>query len=356
MLLAHHQRIQLPRGGVQRIHRRINPQLRHLPRQHHRGIQVRESGRRRRVGQIVGRNINRLNRGDGALPRGGNPLLQPPHLLRQGRLVAHRRRHPPQQRRAFGPGQRVAVNVVHEQKDIAPLVAEIFRDGQPGQRHPQAVARRLVHLAIHQRHLVQNLGILHLVVEVVPLAGALAHPGENRVAGMLNRDVANQLHHVDGLPHARPAEKPHLAAFRERADQVDDLDAGLQNLLVGRQLLVAGRRTVDFPPRILADGAGLVDRIAQHVHDAPQRFLPHRNRDGLAGVGRRDSAPQPFGGAQRDGSHHPVAQLLLDFQNQAALVQGQRVVDPRHLVRRKLHINHRPDDLDDFSLGLLAHG
>ena len=45
--------------------------------------------------------------------------------------------------------------------------------GQPAQGDAQAVARRLVHLTVDQGHLIENVRLLHLVVEVVALAGVL---------------------------------------------------------------------------------------------------------------------------------------------------------------------------------------
>jgi hypothetical protein len=59
------------------------------------------------------------------------------------------------------------------------------------------------------------------------------------------RDVVDELEHVDGLAHARAAEEADLAALRERADQVDDLDAGLEELGRRRQLVELRRGLVD---------------------------------------------------------------------------------------------------------------
>jgi hypothetical protein len=44
-------------------------------------------------------------------------------------------------------------------------------------------------------------------------------------------DVVDELHHVHGLADAGAAEQADLAALGERADQVDHLDAGLEQLL-----------------------------------------------------------------------------------------------------------------------------
>ena len=76
--------------------------------------------------------------------------------------------------------------------------------------------------------------------QVVALARALAHAGEDGVAGVLRGDVADQLLDDDRLADAGAAEDADLAALGEGADQVDDLDAGLEDLGLGR-LLVEGR-------------------------------------------------------------------------------------------------------------------
>ena len=209
-----------------------------LPRQHHGRVQVREGGRRRRVGQVVRRHVHGLNGGDRTRLGRGDALLQHAHFLGQRRLVAHRRRHAAEQRRHFGAGQRVAVDVVDEEQHVAALagglllVAEVFGHGQAGERHAQTVARRLVHLAVHHGHLgvgqivlVDDARLDHLVIEVVALAGALADAREHRQTAVLLGDVVDELEHVHGLAHAGAAEQAHLAALGERHQQIDDLDA-----------------------------------------------------------------------------------------------------------------------------------
>ena len=85
------------------------------------------------------------------------------------------------------------------------------------------------------------------MVEIVALAGALADAGEHGVAAVDLGDVVDQLHDDDGLADARAAERADLAALGEGADQVDDLDAGLEHLGLG--VLVEER------------GGGAMDRI-----------------------------------------------------------------------------------------------
>ena len=118
-------------------------------------------------------------------------------------------------------------------------VAEVLRHGQAGQRHAHTGSRRLVHLAVDQRGLVDDAGFLHLVVQVVALTGALAHAGEHGHAAVLLGNVVDQLHDQHRLAHAGAAEQADLAALGIGGDQVDDLDAGFQDLGGGLLLLIS---------------------------------------------------------------------------------------------------------------------
>ena len=69
------------------------------------------------------------------------------------------------------------------------------------------------------------------MVEVVAFAGALAHTGKHGQAAVRLGNVVDQLHHVHGLAHTCTTKQADLAAFGERADQVNHLDAGLKQLL-----------------------------------------------------------------------------------------------------------------------------
>jgi hypothetical protein len=138
---------------------------------------------------------------------------------------------------------------------------------------------RLVHLTEHHRDLVQNLGLFHLVVEVVALAGTLADAGEYRVAAVGLGDVVDQFHHVHGLADAGTAEQADLAALGERAHQVDNLDARRQQFGGRRQLVELRRAGMNRTLLLAGNLAGLVDRATQHVHDATQRTGSDRHRD-----------------------------------------------------------------------------
>ena len=249
-------------------------------REHRGGVEVREAGGRRRVGEVVGGDVDGLHRRDRAVAGGGDALLEVAHLALEGGLVAHGRRHPAEQGRHLGARLHEAEDVVDEEQHVlAALVAEVLRHRQAGQSHAQAGAGGLVHLPVDERGLVDDPALLHLQPEVVALAGALAHAGEHRQAAVLLGDVVDQLLDEHRLPHAGAAEQADLAALHVGGEEVDDLDAGLEQLL-GRVELVERRGVAVDGPALAGRHVGaLVDRLAQHVEDPAQRAIAHRHRD-----------------------------------------------------------------------------
>ena len=110
-----------------------------------------------RVGQVIGRHIDRLYACDGALLRRGNPLLEFSHLIRQCRLVADRRRHTSKQGRNLGTRLYKTENIINKQKYILMLpVTEIFSHRKTCFRNPHTRSRRLIHLSEYQGGLFEN--------------------------------------------------------------------------------------------------------------------------------------------------------------------------------------------------------
>ena len=155
------------------------------------------------------------------------------------------------------------------------------------------------------------------MVEVVTFTGTLAHAGKHRVTAVLDRDVADQLHHVHGLAHTGATEQAHLTALGKRADQVDHLDAGFEQFVGSCQLVEGRGLAVNPPARFVADRAHFVDRVAQHVHDAAQRLGSNRHGNGGSGCSHGHAAAQAVCRTHCDGAHYTVAQLLLNFQREA---------------------------------------
>ena len=293
--------------------------------------------------------------------------MQRAHVGGERRLIAHGRRDTAEKRRHLGAGLGEAEDVVDEEQHVHALVAEILCDGEAGQADTGAGAGRLVHLAVNEgafgaldRALLRVLvhaGLDHLVVEVVALAGALAHAGEHGVTAVRLGDVVDQLHDEHGLAHAGAAEQADLAALGVRREQVHDLDAGDQDLRFRRLIDVRGGRGMDRPALRGLDGPRLVHGLADHVHDAAKRLFADRHGDRLAGVDHFLAAHQAFGGVHGDGAHGVLAEMLshLEHEARAMIVGLQRVQDLRQ-VTIELHVDDGAGHLADMALGTLAFG
>ncbi len=244
-------------------------------------------------------------------------------------------------------------DVVDEDQEItALLVAEVLRDRETGERDPEARARRLVHLTEDHRHLVDDARLLHLAEQLRPFARTLAYSAEDGVAAVLGCDVADQLLDNDGLARAGTAEDGRLPPFEERANQVDDLHARLEDLRLRRLLGERRRRTVDWIAPIALHVAFAVDRLADDVEEPAERGLADRDGDGPAGPCRVHTAAEPIGSGHGDGAHPIVAEVLLDFGDHLTAVLSldhKRVVDLGQVAFFELDVEDRADDLHDLA-------
>jgi len=176
-------------------------------------------------------------------------------------------------------------------------------------------------------------------------------PGEHRQSAVLLGDVVDELEHVDGLADPGAAEQAHLAALGERHQQIDDLDAGDQQVLPAGLLFERRRRPMDRQVFLGLHRPLIVLGMPQHVHDAPERAFTDRDRDRRTGGLHRQAALQAFRGAHGDGAHHPVAELLLHLERQIDFLELQRFVDSRDRLARELDVDDGADDLGNVSFG-----
>ena len=82
---------------------------------------------------------------------------------------------------------------------------------------------------------------------------------------------------------------------RERCQQVDHLEPGFELLDLRRLLLELGRCTVNRRDMSAIQVAGLVDRLADNIHDAAQSSLADRNTDRRTAVANFLTAGQTVG-------------------------------------------------------------
>src|SRR5918995_1830441 len=308
-------------------------------------VRLREEARRvkvgervggRRIGQVVGRDVDRLHRRDRACPRRRDALLELAHLGRQGRLVADGARHPAEQRRDLRARLDEPEDVVDEEQRVLALVAEVLRHRQAGETDAEPRSGRLVHLPVDERDLVEHARLAHLEPEIVARTCAFTDAGEDRDAAVLPRDVVDQFLDQHRLPDPGAAEEPDLAALHVRSDQVDDLDPRLEDLDLGREVAEARGIAVDRPAldvgrRLLT----LVDRLADHVPEPAERGVADGHGDRPPGVLGLDAAREAVRRVHRDRPDAVVAKVLLNLRDQLTAIDrdAQRAVDRGQFVR-----------------------
>jgi hypothetical protein len=109
--------------------------------------------------------------------------------------------------------------------------------------------------------------------------------------------------------------------------------------------------------RVALDWAKLVDRLAQNVHHAPQRWTADWHSDGLAEVVSLHTADHAFHRFHGDGAHAALAEVLLYFGGhvqrlgQVVTFAGDAngVEDRGQVSRFKLNVEHGSDDLHNVS-------
>src|SRR5690606_33787913 len=165
--------------------------------------------------------------------------------------------------------------------------------------------------------------------------------------------------HVHGLAHTGTTEQTNLTTLGKRANQVNHLNTGFQQLYGRRQFVESRCRLVNGAALVGLDRTDFVNGATQNVHNATQGANTHGNGDGSARTGHFHTAAQAVAGTHGDGANYTVTQLLLYFKSQAFFCESrtfvnerQCFVDFRDAVAGELNIHHGADALND---GTVAH-
>ena len=240
-----------------------------------------EGMHRRRVAEIVGRNIYRLHGSDRAGRRIADPLFEIREFGGERRLIAQPRRKLAHQPGHFRTGLNEPENIVDQQQNVlACVVAEIFGHGQ--RRVPDAKTRagRLIHLPEDQHGLIQHACGLNLAIQFLALPAALADAAEHADAAVMADHVMDQFHDQYRLADARAAKQAALAAAFERRENIDRLDAGYEHFRSDGALRERNRRRMNRSPLGALDRRFPVDRVAEYVEHPSQHFLADRDAQG----------------------------------------------------------------------------
>ena len=156
-------------------------------------------------------------------------------------------------------------------------------------------------MSVHQSNLrfaqvvlVNDSGLRHLVVQIISLARAFADTCEYRHATVELGDVINKFHDDHCLANAGSTKRANFSTLQERANQVDNLDPGGQQLRRRRLIHERWRRTVDRIVFFGFNGPPLIYRVSGHVEYAPHDAFADRHGNGNTIVPNREAAFQAF--------------------------------------------------------------
>src|ERR1051325_978817 len=108
---------------------------------------------------------------------------------------------------------------------------------------------------------------------------------------------------------------------------------------------------------LMRNRAEVVDRLSHHNHNEAESSFAYRHADWTAGVRRFHAADHAVGRQHRDRAHTAFAEMLLHFGDDVDWVghfktvrgDAERLINRRQIALSKLNVDHRPDDLHDFS-------
>src|SRR4029453_16190054 len=200
----------------------------------------------------------------------------------------------------------------------------------------------------NKRGVADAAGLGHLLDEVVALTGALADPGEHRHTTVVLGDTGDHLLDQHGLADAGTTEQADLAALHVGGEQVDDLDAGLEHLGLGLELVEGGGLAVDAPPLLDVVLLALleVEDVTGRVEHVALGDVTDRDGDRLTGVDDAGAADEAVGRLHRDGADHAVTDVQRDLEDQRLGLAGELqlhlelVVHLGHRVRGELDVHH----------------
>lgn len=149
-----------------------------------------EGGGRSRISQIISWDVDGLDGSNGSLLGGGNTFLHLSHVDGESWLVTDGRWDTTEKSGHLGTGLGETENVVNEEQHILSfLVTEVLSDGKTGKSDTSTGSWGLVHLSEDEGDLgvtieLNDLGLLHFVVQIVTLTSTLTNTSEDRVTSV----------------------------------------------------------------------------------------------------------------------------------------------------------------------------
>jgi peptide chain release factor 1 len=314
---------------------------------------VSEGGGRGRISQIVSRDVDGLDGGNGTLGGGGNTLLHTTHVDGEGGLVTDGRGDTTEKGRHLGTGLSESENVVNEEQHVLTLlISEVFSYSKTGKGDTGTSSRGLVHLTEDQGDLglaikLNDGSLLHFVVQIVTLTSSLTDTSEDGVTTVGLGDVVDKLLNEHSLADTSTTEETNLSTTGVGSKKIDDLDTSNKNLSRGGLLDELGGFGVDREALVSLDGTTLVNGVTSDVHDTAKSGGTNRNGDGSTSVLGGSTSDETLSTIHSNATDDVLSQMLGNLENEllAIVLSLKRVENGGELLSIELDVDDGTDDL-----------
>jgi hypothetical protein len=131
----------------------------------------------------------------------------------------------------------------------------------------------------------------------------------------------HELHDQHGFTDSGATEQPGFTPFDKGAQQVNDLDPGLQHLTYTYRLLQRKWTAMDIAELPGYQGIAIIQRLAEDIQQAPQAFGRYRNMQRRPCVINSHTPVQTGASVQGKGAHMLLVEVLMDFEQVGLVIE-----------------------------------
>merc|ERR1712142_443736 len=132
-------------------------------------------------------------------------------------------------------------------------------------------------------------------------------------------NIVDQLHNQDCFADTSTAEQTNLSSLGVGGEEVDNLDASDQDLLLHTHVLEVGSLGVDGLSQVSGDGSPLVNWVTNDIDDPAKSLGTDRDHDGVASVIDHLAPDESLGTVHGNGPDSVLSQVLGNLEDELGL-------------------------------------
>jgi hypothetical protein len=167
---------------------------------------------------------------------------------------------------------------------------------------------------------------------------------------MTHGDVVDEFHDKHSLSDTGTTEETNLTSLGIGGKEINNFNAGLENLFSATELGEGGRLTMDGVTLLALDGSALIDGLTSDTHDTTKSGFSDRNHDGTTHIVNLLATLKTFSGIHSNATDNSVSKMLGYFKDEL----GLGLSDPE-TVENSGHLILRENDVNDGTNNLCNH-